>query len=206
MNLAQQLAQGCEKLGVKLEPEIQQKMLNFVVLLEKWNRVYNLTAIRSIEQMISYHLLDSLSVLPYLWPGKWLDVGCGAGVPGIVLAIAQPEWSFTLLDSNSKKTSFVQQAVIELDLKNVTVKCSRVEELKPAEKYDGIISRAFADTKDFINLTRQLLAENGKWAAMKGTPDQELQYLPGDVMVDRAIPLNVPGLNAARCLVLLKAI
>lgn len=206
MNLAQQLAQGCEKLGVKLEPEIQQKMLKFVVLLEKWNRVYNLTAIRSIEQMISYHLLDSLSVLPYLWPGKWLDVGCGAGVPGIVLAIAQPEWSFTLLDSNSKKTSFVQQAVIELDLKNVRVKCSRVEELKPAEKYDGIISRAFADTKDFINLTRQLLAENGKWAAMKGTPDQELQYLPGDVMVDRAIPLNVPGLNAARCLVLLKAI
>jgi 16S rRNA (guanine527-N7)-methyltransferase len=206
MNLARQLEQGIAELDIQLEAEIQQKLLKYLGLLEKWNKVYNLTAIRNVEQMVSHHLLDSLSVLPHLWPGKWLDVGCGAGLPGIVLAITQPDWSFTLLDSNSKKTSFVQQVVIELDLKNVIVKCARVEELQTEEKFDGIISRAFAETKEFISLTRHLLAAKGKWAAMKGLPEQELQHLPEDVMVEQAIQLKVPGLDAARCLVILKAI
>ena len=206
MSLPQKLAQGIAELGLELSPQIQQKLLDYVALLQKWNKVYNLTSIRNAEQMISHHLLDSLAVLPHLWPGRWLDVGCGAGLPGLVLAIARPEWKFSLLDSNSKKTSFVQQAIIELDVNNVKVYCARVEELQPGEKYDGIISRAFADTAVFVTLTRHLLAEKGHWAAMKGTPEQELQHLPGDVVVERIIPLSVSGLDAARCLVLLKAI
>jgi len=206
MSLPLKLAQGIAELGLELSPQIQQKLLDYVALLQKWNKVYNLTSIRNAEQMISHHLLDSLAVLPHLWPGSWLDVGCGAGLPGLVLAIARPEWKFSLLDSNSKKTSFVQQAIIELGVNNVKVYCARVEELQPGEKYDGIISRAFADTAVFVTLTRHLLAEKGHWAAMKGTPEQELQHLPGDVVVERIIPLSVSGLDAARCLVLLKAI
>jgi 16S rRNA (guanine527-N7)-methyltransferase len=205
MNLAQELARGIAELGLKLSAESQQKLLDYLALLQKWNKVYNLTAIRNAEQMISHHLLDSLAVLPHLWPGRWLDVGCGAGLPGLVLAIARPDWHFTLLDSNSKKTSFVQQATIELDLHNVNVRCTRVEDMQSDEKFDGIISRAFAETADFVKLTRHLLADQGQWAAMKGTPEQELQHLSGDVVVERIIPLCVSGLDAARCLVLLKA-
>ena len=174
-------------------------------MLEKWNKVYNLTAIRNKEQMISHHILDSLAVVPYLWEGRWLDVGCGAGLPGLVLAIVKPDNQFTLVDSNSKKTSFVQQAIIELGLQNVVVNCARVEELTTKVKFDGIISRAFADTAEFIRLTRHLLLKTGQWAAMKGTPEQELMNLPGDVEVERIIPLKIYGLDAARCLVILKA-
>ena len=121
-----------------------------------------------------------------------------------MLAIARPDWQFTLLDSNSKKTSFVQQATIELGLQNVKVVCARVEEIKASEKFDGIISRAFAETEDFVRLTRHLLAEKGRWAAMKGAPEQELQRLSDDFVVERVIPLSVSGLDAARCLVILK--
>ena len=204
MSLPQKLAQGIAELGLELSPQVQQKLLDYLALLQKWNKVYNLTSIRDAEQMISHHLLDSLAVLPHLWPGRWLDVGCGAGLPGLVLAIARPEWEFTLLDSNSKKTSFVQQAIIELSVKNARVNCARVEEMQSAEKFDGIISRAFAETADFVTLTRHLLADKGRWAAMKGTPEQELLRLPGDVVVERIIPLKMLGLDAARCLVLLK--
>lgn len=206
MSLADELANGSAQLGLELSAEQQQKLLDYVALLQKWNKVYNLTAIRDAGQMVSHHILDSLAVLPHLWPGQWLDVGCGAGLPGLVLAIARPDWSFTLLDSNSKKTSFVQQATIELGLHNVSVRCARVEDMPANEKYDGIISRAFAETADFVGLTRHLLADKGRWAAMKGAPEQELQHLPGDVVVERIIPLCVSGLDAARCLVLLKAI
>lgn len=206
MSLPQKLAQGIAELGLELSPQTQQKLLDYLALLQKWNKVYNLTSIRDAEQMISHHLLDSLAVLPHLWPGRWLDVGCGAGLPGLVLVIARPEWKFTLLDSNSKKTSFVQQAIIELGVQNARVNCARVEEMQSDEKFDGIISRAFAETADFVTLTRHLLADKGRWAAMKGTPEQELQRLPGDVVVERIIPLKVSGLDAARCLVLLKAI
>ena len=199
------LAQGITQLDLEISAEQQQQLMAYLALLQKWNKVYNLTAIREAEQMVSHHLLDSLAVLPHLWPGRWLDVGCGAGLPGLVLAIVRPQWHFTLLDSNGKKTSFVQQAVIELGLQNVTVCCARVEEMQSPQKFDGIISRAFAETADFIALTRHLRAEKGRWAAMKGTPEQELERLPEDVAVERIIPLNVSGLDAARCLVILKA-
>ena len=204
MNLAESLAQGIAQLELEVAPEIQQKLLDFLALLHKWNKVYNLTAIRQPEQMVSNHLLDSLAVLPYLRPGRWLDVGCGAGLPGLVLALMRPQWTFTLLDSNSKKISFVRQAVIELGLHNVSVCCARVEHWQPGEEFDGIISRAFAETAELIALTRHLLAKNGCWAAMKGAPEQELARLPADIRLEQVIPLHVPGLDAARCLVILK--
>lgn len=204
MNIEQALARGIAQLGMVVTPEVQQKMLAYLALLQKWNKVYSLTAIRQAEQMVSHHLLDSLAVLPHLWPSRWLDVGSGAGLPGLVLALMRPEWTFTLLDSNSKKTSFVQQAVIELGLRNVSVCCARVEDWQPEEKFDGIISRAFAELGEFTALTRHLLVQDGGWVAMKGAPDQELVRLPAGIVVERVIPLQVPSLDAARCLVILR--
>lgn len=204
MKQAKDLAFGITQLGLDVTPETQHKLLAYLELLQKWNRVYNLTAIRQPEQMVTGHLLDSLAVLPHLWPGRWLDVGCGAGLPGLILALMRPEWTFALLDSNSKKTSFVQQAKIELGLRNASIYCARVETWQAEEKFDGIISRAFAETANFVMVTRHLLDQEGRWVAMKGVSQQELERLPNDVRVERVIPLQVPGLAAARCLVMLK--
>ncbi len=205
MSQATELSRGITQLGLDITPEAQQRLLAYLALLQKWNKVYNLTAIRDPQQMVSHHLLDSLAVLPHLWSGRWLDVGCGAGLPGLVLAAVRPEWSFAMLDSNSKKTSFVQQAAIEMGLQNVSVHCARVEDFAPPQPFDGIISRAFAEAVDFVTLTRHLLANDGRWAAMKGAPAQELMRLPSDVAVLANIPLRVPNLDAARSLVILKA-
>lgn len=202
MNLAEELQRGVAQLGITLGEDAQRKLLDYLALLHKWNKVYNLTAIRDPQQMVSHHLLDSLAVVPHLWAGKWLDVGCGAGLPGLVLAVAQPDWQFALLDSNSKKTGFLQQAVIELGLGNVSVHCSRVEEWKPEERFDGIISRAFSELGEFLRSTRHLMASHGRWAAMKGVPQRELAGLPDGCKVERVIPLQVPGLHAARSLVI----
>jgi 16S rRNA (guanine527-N7)-methyltransferase len=204
MSLVTDLSDGIAQLGIIVTPDEQQKLLEYLALLQKWNKVYNLTAVRDPEQMVSNHLLDSLAVVPYLWPGRWLDVGSGAGLPGIILAIARPNWSFALLDSNSKKTSFIQQASIELGLTNVSVRCERIETWQDEEKFDGIISRAFAETAEFISLTRHLLKKDGRWAAMKGVPEQELTRLPEDVGIEEIITLQVPKLEAARCLVVLR--
>lgn len=205
MSQANELARGIAQLGLEVVPEAQQKLLAYLALLQKWNKVYNLTAIRDPQQMVSHHLLDSLAVLPHLWSGRWLDVGCGAGLPGLVLAAVRPEWSFGMLDSNSKKISFVQQAAIEMGLKNVSVHCARVEDFSPAQPFDGIISRAFAEAVDFASLTRHLLAPGARWAAMKGAPEPELARLLPGVVVEANIPLQVPGLSAARSLVILRA-
>ena len=206
MNQAEDLAFGIAQLGLDVTPEAQQKMLAYLDLLQKWGRVYNLTAIRQPQQMVISHLLDSLAVLPYLYSGRWLDVGCGAGLPGLILALMRPEWAFVLLDSNSKKVSFVRQVKIELGLKNVSVYCARVEtwQEEAGKKFDGIISRAFAETAKFVTLTRHLMDQKGCWIAMKGASRQELERLPDDVKVEQVIPLQVPGLNAARCLAKLK--
>jgi len=201
---AKELALGIAQLGLDAAPDVQCKLLSYLELLQKWNRVYNLTAIRHPAQMVSSHLLDSLAVLPHLWPGRWLDVGCGAGLPGLVLALMRPEWTFVLLDSNSKKTSFVQQVKIELELRNVSIYCGRVEAWQSEEKFDGIISRAFAEATKFVALTRHLLVQEGRWVAMKGVPPLELERLPNDVSVERVVPLQVPGLAATRCLMMLK--
>ncbi|OGS75581.1 MAG: 16S rRNA (guanine(527)-N(7))-methyltransferase [Gallionellales bacterium GWA2_55_18] len=202
MNLAGELQLGCAQLGIPLDAGTQGKLLDYLALLHKWNKVYNLTAIRDPQQMVSNHLLDSLAVMPHLWAGRWLDVGCGAGLPGLVLAVAQPDWQFALLDSNSKKTGFVQQAVIELGLRNVSVHCERVEDWQPEERFDGIISRAFSELGEFLRSTRHLMAPHGRWAAMKGAPQQELTGVPGGCRVERVVPLQVPGLHAARSLVI----
>lgn len=205
MSQAKELTLGITQLGLSVAPEAQQKLLQYLELLYKWNRVYNLTAIRQPEQMVSGHLLDSLAVVPHMWPGCWLDVGCGAGLPGLVLAMACPQWTFTLIDSNSKKTSFVQQAKMELELNNVSVHCGRVESWQAGVKFDGIISRAFTDTAGFVGLTRHLLAQGGGWIAMKAAPKAaELEQLPHDVSVIGVVPLEVPGVVAARCLIMLK--
>ena len=205
MSQAKELTLGITQLGLSVAPEAQQKLLQYLELLYKWNRVYNLTAIRQPEQMVSGHLLDSLAVVPHMWPGHWLDVGCGAGLPGLVLAMVCPQWTFTLIDSNSKKTSFVQQAKMELELNNVSVHCGRVESWQAGVKFDGIISRAFTDTAGFVGLTRHLLAQGGGWIAMKAAPKAaELEQLPHDVSVIGVVPLEVPGVVAARCLIMLK--
>ena len=205
MSQAKELTLGITQLGLSVAPEAQQKLLQYLELLYKWNQVYNLTAIRQPEQMVSGHLLDSLAVVPHMWPGHWLDVGCGAGLPGLVLAMACPQWTFTLIDSNSKKTSFVQQAKMELELNNVSVHCGRVESWQAGVKFDGIISRAFTNTAGFVGLTRHLLAQGGGWIAMKAAPKAaELEQLPHDVSVIGVVPLEVPGVVAARCLIMLK--
>lgn len=202
MKLSEQLQFGCRQLGVVLNAEAQLTLLEYIALLQRWNKVYNLTAVRDPLQMVSNHLLDSLAVMPYLWSGRWLDVGCGAGLPGVVLAVAQPKWQFTLLDSNSKKTSFVQQVIIELGLKNVFVQCGRVEQWRSTEPFDGIISRAFTGLGEFIQKTRHLMDAQGRWAAMKGLAEHELESMPEECCVERVIPLQVPGLSVARSLVI----
>jgi 16S rRNA (guanine527-N7)-methyltransferase len=199
---AEEIKRGSEQLGISLSAEAQNKLLDYLALLHKWNKFYNLTAVRNPQKMVSIHLLDSLAVMPHLWPGRWLDAGCGAGLPGLVLAISKPDWQFCLLDSNSKKTSFVQQAIIELELRNATVHCMRVEDWHPADLFDGIISRAFTELGNFIRSTRHLAALHGRWAAMKGMPEQELAGVPSGCKVENVIPLHVPGLQAARSLVI----
>jgi 16S rRNA (guanine527-N7)-methyltransferase len=202
VNTIDELKRGSEQLGILLSAEAETKLLNYMALLRKWNKVYNLTAIRDEQQMVSHHLLDSLAVVPHLWPGRWLDVGCGAGLPGIVVAVLQPSWQITLLDSNSKKTSFVQQAIIELGLENASVCCARVEDWNPKERFDGIISRAFRELGDFLRCTQHLVAPHGRWVAMKGEPEQELAGIPDNCRVEQVIPLQVPGLSASRSLVI----
>ncbi len=195
---------GAVELGLKLDEHKQSQLLAHVELLFKWNKVYNLTAIRDKSEMVSHHLLDSLAVVDHLWPGHWLDVGCGGGMPGLVLAIVKPEWQFTLLDSNTKKTGFVQQAVIELGLKNVSVHSGRVEDWHPEYSFDGIISRAFAELRDFLAVSQHLIAPNGRWAAMKGQPESELAGVTKGFKIEKIVSLKVPGLAVARSLVIAK--
>ena len=198
------LAAGLAELRIELSAEQQQKLLAFRDLLLKWNKTYNLTALRDPAQAISHHLLDSLAILPHVGSGNLLDVGSGGGLPGIPLAIAKPELPVSMVDTVQKKTTFLQQAVIELALRNVSVHHARVEETQG--QYAQISSRAFAEIGLFISLTRHLLAPGGRWLAMKGVrPDDELKALPADITVEAIIPLTVPGLDAERHLIILKA-
>ncbi|OMG51706.1 16S rRNA (guanine(527)-N(7))-methyltransferase RsmG [Azonexus hydrophilus] len=198
------LASGLNQLGLDLPADAQQKLLAFRDLLLKWNKTYNLTALRDPAQAISHHLLDSLAILPHVGDGPLLDVGAGGGLPGIPLAIVRPALSVSMVDTVQKKATFLQQAAIELGLKNVAVHHARVEEMRG--QYAQISSRAFAEIGLFIELTRHLLAPGGRWLAMKGVrPDDEIAALPADIVVEKVIPLHVPGLDAERHLILLKA-
>lgn len=193
------LVAGLAELGLPLIDQQIDALLNFIQLITKWNKAYNLTAVRDPLDMISLHLLDSLAILPYVRLPRVADIGTGAGLPGIPLAICMPDCHFTLVDSNSKKTRFVQQAVLELKLKNVEVLHSRVELLKPDSLYSTVISRAFASMSDILQLTGHLLTDDGLLLAMKGQiPEQELAQLNLNYDV---ISLKVPGVEAERCLI-----
>jgi 16S rRNA (guanine527-N7)-methyltransferase len=205
MNQAEQLEQGLAGLGIAFSASVQAKLLAYVALLYKWNKTYSLTALREQDKAVSHHLLDSLAILPFVPQGRLLDVGSGGGMPGIPLAIVRPDLHVTLLDSNSKKAAFLQQAAIELALPNISVHCGRVEQYHPASGFAAITSRAFAELADFVALSQQLLAANGRWLAMKGLwPHEEIARLPETVRVETVHRLNVPGIDGERHLVVLK--
>ena len=191
-------------MGLGLAADAQARLLHFVALLEKWNRVYNLTAVREPAQMITRHLLDSLAIAPYLRGTRVLDIGTGAGLPGIPLAVAMPTREFVLLDSNSKKTRFVTQAVAELGLRNVEVVAARVEKYIPATQFDTLIARAFSSLGELVAAARHLAATDGVYLAMKGVyPEEELAALPAEFAVRETAALNVPGLDGARHVVVI---
>jgi 16S rRNA (guanine527-N7)-methyltransferase len=197
------LRRGLADLGQPLEEAAQQKLLAFLDLLAKWNKTYNLTAIRDPLQMISHHLLDSLAVLPHLPAGTLADVGSGGGLPGIPLAIAAPERRVTLNDANHKKAAFLQQAVIELKLANADVHTGRVEAWRPASPFACVITRGFAELAQFIGRCRHLVRKGGVLAAMKGVyPKDELDRLPAGADCRDVRRLRVPLLDAERHLVL----
>jgi 16S rRNA (guanine527-N7)-methyltransferase len=218
--LAEGLSQGLKALGMPLAPLQQQQLLDYVDLIQKWNKVYNLTAVRNPAEMLTHHLLDSLAIVAPLrrhtqsLPASVLDVGSGAGLPGTVLAIVCPELAVTCVDTVAKKAAFIQQAAVTLKLPNLRGVHARVEELK-TEPFDIVTSRAFSSLIDFVTLTRfhvkqaavdggsdQAGKSAGVWLAMKGKhPADELAVLPKDVDVFHVEPLDVPGLGAERCLV-----
>ena len=206
MTPAEQLEQGLTALGIEQPPVAQGKLLDYANLLYKWNKTYSLTAMREQDKAVSHHLLDSLAILPFVPTGKLLDVGSGGGMPGIPLAIARPDLQVTLLDSNSKKTAFLQQAAIELGLKNISVHCGRVEQYHPRFGFNAITSRAFSELADFVGLSRHLLAPDGRWLAMKGIwPHDEISRLPDDVALVEVYRLQVPGVDGERHLVMIES-
>ena len=232
MSVDAQLAAGIAALGLALPEGAEAKLLAYLALLDKWNRVYNLTAVRDAERMVSHHLLDSLAAVPVfdevlkraspspqpsplegegasvgLRPPTAIDVGSGGGLPGIPLAIARPDLQVTLIDSIAKKTAFLLQAKAELGLANLNVVTSRVEDFRPETGFDVITSRAFSDLKEFVTLTRHLLNPRGRWLAMKGLyPHEELAALTADVKVSADHVLGVPGLDATRHLIVLECV
>ncbi|MBD3658602.1 MULTISPECIES: 16S rRNA (guanine(527)-N(7))-methyltransferase RsmG [Marinobacter] len=200
----QQLAQGLQELGIELASDQQAQLLAFLALLNKWNRAYNLTAVREPAEMVSRQLLDSLSILPRVTAGHLLDVGAGGGLPGIPLAIALPGTRFTLLDSNSKKTRFLTQCVLELGLTNVEVIHGRAEACQPDQPFRQISSRAFTALANLVNWCGQLLADDGEFLAMKGQfPDDEVAALPAGWRVRSHQPLQVPGCTGERHLLII---
>jgi 16S rRNA (guanine527-N7)-methyltransferase len=230
MTIEQQLAAGLAALGLTLPEGAEAKLLAYLALLDKWNRVYNLTAVRDAERMVSHHLLDSLAAVPYFQgraappspqpspqmgeganavpqPINVLDVGSGGGLPGIPLAIARPELQVTLIDSIAKKTAFLLQAKADLGLRNLQVVTGRVEDFRPESGFDVVTSRAFSDLKEFVALTRHLLKPTGRWLAMKGLyPNEEIAQLPAGVKVSADHALVVPGLEASRHLIVLEPV
>lgn len=202
--LTERLSQSLAQMQVDLSAGQQQKLLDYIALMDKWNKVYNLTAIRDQESMLVQHVLDSLSVLPHVATGRLLDIGAGGGLPGIPLAIARPDLQITLLDSNQKKTTFLRQVCIELKLGNVGVECLRAESYKPAQPFDMVISRAFSELAEFVRLGAPHCRPGGLLLAMKGVfPSDELAALSFQPEQIQVVPLAVPGLDAQRHLVII---
>ena len=202
---AEELSRGARQLGIDLSDSQHSQLLAYLALLIKWNKAYNLTAVRDPDEMVSRHLLDSLSVVPFIAGDRWLDVGSGGGMPGIPLAILFPEMKVTVLDSNGKKTRFLTQVKLELKLDNLEVIHSRVEAFKPELPFTGIVSRAFSSLEDFTEWTRHLGDTDTRWLAMKGLhPADELVALPTDFHLDSAHALTVPGCQGQRHLLILR--
>jgi 16S rRNA (guanine527-N7)-methyltransferase len=208
-NLAQGLSAGVQALGLNLSAEQQQRLLDYMGLIQKWTKVYNLTAVRDPAEMLTHHLLDSLTAIAPLsrhtkgQATRVLDVGSGGGLPGVVLAICMPELNVTCVDTVAKKAAFVQQVAVSLKLPNLRGLHARVESL--SDPYQVICCRAFASLPDFVTWSRSALVDGGVWMAMKGKhPQDEINALPEDVKVFHVEPLTVPGLAVDRCMVWMK--
>ena len=206
MTLAARIADGIAAMRLDMPADACARLVAHLDLIAKWNRVHNLTAVREPEQMVVLHVLDSLSVLPDVGEAaSVLDVGSGAGLPGVPIAIARPKSRVTLLDSSRKKCAFLEQAKIDIALANVQVVCARVEQWRPDERFEIIVSRAFSDLADFVAQARHLLAPGGRLIAMKGVyPKEELAALDPAFRVREVAALHVPGLDAARHVVVLE--
>lgn len=206
MELEQILSNGLAESGLQLDTRSRTQLLEYVALIVKWNRVYNLTSVRKPQDMLTRHILDSLVVLPHINGPRVLDVGTGAGLPGLVLAIARPEWQVVLLDSSNKKLRFVRQCVTELQLDNATVEHVRIEDYRPEEMFDTIISRAFSSLNEMHKHCAQLCTDEGRILAMKGVyPLAEIESLSDPSLVVAAHTLTVPGMDAQRHLVELRS-
>lgn len=210
VNLEAGLRSGAQALGLVLTDAQIQHLLDYAALIQKWNKVYNLTALRDPADMLTHHLLDSLTAIAPLRRHtqgqsiKVLDVGSGGGLPGVVLAICMPELNVSCVDTVAKKAAFVQQVAVSLKLPNLRGLHARVESL--TDPYQVICSRAFASLPDFVTWSRSALSEGGVWMAMKGKhPQSEIDALPTDVQVFHVEPLTVPGLDVERCMVWMKA-
>jgi len=201
--LATVLADGIAEMNLAVDAAQQDKLMAYLQLMHKWNSVYNLTSLRDPMQMVTHHLLDSLAAVPaFAGARNVLDVGAGGGLPGIVLAITRPDMKLAMIDTVHKKTAFLTQVKAELGLVNATVHTMKVQDLTVREKFDVITSRAFADLSDFINWSGHLLAEGGKFIALKGTaPSEERERVPAEWRVSDLQPLQVPRLGAERHLV-----
>jgi 16S rRNA (guanine527-N7)-methyltransferase len=201
--LAEVLKKGVAELALELSAAQQEQLLDYLALLNKWNNVYNLTSVRDPMQMMTLHLLDSVAAVPAFADAQnVLDVGAGGGLPGVVLAISKPDMKLSMIDTVHKKTAFLTQVKAELGLANVTVYTKKVQELEVKQPFDVITSRAFADLSDFVNWSGHLLAEGGRFIALKGTaPQDERERLPEPWKVERLQALKVPGLDAERHLV-----
>lgn len=199
------LQQGLQLLDITADDDQLEALLRFIKLIEKWNKTYNLTAVRDRNEMARLHILDSLAVLPFIHGHRVADIGTGAGLPGIPLALLLPGIEFVLVDSNSKKTRFVQQAILELKLKNVTVVHSRVENFQPDDLFSTVTMRAFASLQDIMHLTKHLLAPEGILLAMKGQ-QPSTDEIDGLAESSSIIQLNVPGVEAERCLIRIEGV
>ena len=197
------LGEGIAAMHLDVSPALQDKLMDYLALMFKWNAVYNLTSLRDPMQMVTHHLLDSLAAVPaFAQAHNVLDVGSGGGLPGIVLAIVRPDMKVSMIDTVHKKTAFLTQVKAELSLTNVTVYTARVEQLQVSDKFDVITSRAFADLSDFVNWSHHLLADGGRYIALKGVaPKDEQERLPAEWKVTGLEPLQVPRLGAERHLV-----
>lgn len=212
MTLGESLDAGLDALQLPLPAAARKSLLDYVALLGKWNGVYNLTAIREPERMVTHHLLDSLSVVSALegWLGERrdvhvLDIGSGAGLPGIPIAVARPSWRVTMLEPVHKKAAFITQAIAELRIANAAARAARAEDHVQSPPADAAISRAFADLASFAEVALRHVAPDGALFAMKGVhPDEELRELPAGIAVTRTLALRVPGIDAARHLLVLQ--